>query len=143
MSYEPGGNNHFGKMHFQLRTFFNITRKNAALPAGFFWRKTNSGNFFYCSCQVAGGSWWPVGGRWQVTGGMWPNCLGDVRKAGIRCGVAAGSGGKISDIGGGVLSTFYVTVLGLSAPSEEKSGIIKYNGDLENFSNKRERNGKY
>ena len=23
--------------------------------------------------------------RWQVEGGMWPNCLGAVRKAGIRC----------------------------------------------------------
>ena len=35
------------------------------------------------------------------------------------------------------------SVLRLSAPSEEKPGIIKYNGDLENFSNKRERYGKY
>ena len=24
-------------------------------------------------------------GSWQVAGGMWPNCLGAVRKAGIRC----------------------------------------------------------
>ena len=42
---------------------------------------------------------------------MWPNCLGDVRKTGIRCGVAAGSGGEIPDIGGGVLSTLYVLII--------------------------------
>ena len=37
----------------------------------------------------------------------------------------------------------FCSVLRLSAPSEEKSGIIKYNGDLENFSNKGERYGKH
>ena len=41
---------------------------------------------------MAGGSWQVVVSRWQVEG-MWPNCLGAVRKAGSRCGVAAGSGG--------------------------------------------------
>ena len=35
--------------------------------------------------QLAGGSWQVVVSRWQVEGGMWPNCLGAVRKAGIRC----------------------------------------------------------
>ena len=45
---------------------------------------------------MAGGSWQGAvgrgqltGGSWQVEGGIWPNCLGTVRKAGIRCGVAA------------------------------------------------------
>ena len=35
--------------------------------------------------QLAGGGWQVVVSRWQVEGGMWPNCLGAVRKAGIRC----------------------------------------------------------
>ena len=37
------------------------------------------------SWQVAVGMWQVVVSRWQVAGGMWPNCLGAVRKAGIRC----------------------------------------------------------
>ena len=51
-----------------------------------------------------------------MEGDIWPNCLGVVRKAGIRCPPLAGSGGGggICDEGaaaggaGGVLSTFYV-----------------------------------
>ena len=53
--------------------------------------------------QLAGGIWPVAGGSWQVAGklylqvnftigGMWPNCLGAVRKTGIRCPPPAGSG---------------------------------------------------
>ena len=42
------------------------------------------------SWQVADGSWQVVVSRWQVDSGMWPNCLGAVRKAGIRCPLATG-----------------------------------------------------
>ena len=41
-----------------------------------------------CSGKLAGGSG-------QVEGGMWPNCLGAVRKAGIRCPPQLVVGGEI------------------------------------------------
>ena len=40
---------------------------------------------FSGSWQVAVGRGQLTVGIWQVEGGMWPNCLGAVRKAGIRC----------------------------------------------------------
>ena len=43
--------------------------------------------------QLAGGSWQVVVSRKQVEGGMWTNCLGAVRKAGIRCDMAGGRRG--------------------------------------------------
>ena len=58
--------------------------------------------------------------RWQVEGGMRPNCLGAVRKAGIRCPNQLVVGGKHDGGGGaggaggagaaGVLSKFYVLI---------------------------------
>ena len=54
-------------------------------------------------------------GIWQVLGGMWPNCLGAVRKAGIRCPRQLVVGGEIPDIvaggaGAREISTFYVLI---------------------------------
>ena len=51
--------------------------------------------------------------RLQVAGGMWPNCLGAVRKDGIRCLHHLVVGEKhdivvVAAGAGGVLSTFYV-----------------------------------
>ena len=81
--------------------------------AKFFLSNKNSGEIFFL-WQLAGGSWqvvvgrwhsavgrWKLavgrcklaGGMWQVEVGMWSNCLGAVRKAGIRCPPPAGSGG--------------------------------------------------
>ena len=37
------------------------------------------------SWQLVGGSWQVIVSRWQVEGVMWLNCLGAMRKAGIRC----------------------------------------------------------
>ena len=48
-----------------------------------------------------------------MTGGMWPNCLGAVRKAGIRCSHQLTSGNPDTAggaAGGGVLSTFSVLI---------------------------------
>ena len=50
-----------------------------------------------------------------MAGGMWPNCLGAVKKAGIRCPHQLVVGGDIPDGGAGgagdVLSTFYVLMV--------------------------------
>ena len=59
----------------------------------FFWQKVFvSEKLISCSWQLTVGRWQLLGGgwqvvvsRWQVKGGMWPNCLGALRKTGIRC----------------------------------------------------------
>ena len=66
--------------------------------------------------QLTVGRWQVVVSRWQVECGMWPNCLGTVRKAGIRCShqlVVGGMGNPdIAGAGaaGGLLSTFSVLI---------------------------------
>ena len=64
---------------------------------------------------MAVGRWQLKGGNWQVACGMLPNCLGNVRKAGIRGPHQMVVGEEIREgagvaAGGGVLSTFYVLI---------------------------------
>ena len=58
--------------------------------------------------------------RWQVEGGMWPNCLGAVRKAGIRClhQLVVGGGNCVrAGAAAAVLSTFNVLMDGQNMPN--------------------------